>query len=138
MAKKKSRSRPLKKVAAKRVASSARTRKPGARSQALPGMEQIRNVRLDHACEGIAETRSNMNALRLDERSDMQAALAEMHTKGLTSYHHGGVELVRVPGAEKLRVRTVKEPATGQTDEPTDAQIDAVDNRYDAEEAEQA
>ena len=37
------------------------------------------------------------------------AALQRMVVKGQHVYVHGGVELARVPGAEKLRVRLVKE-----------------------------
>lgn len=41
-----------------------------------------------------------------------------MHNKNLTSYHHAGVELVRVPGAEKLRVRIVSKDKASAENEP--------------------
>lgn len=49
---------------------------------------------------------------REDERGDLQGALVEMHNKNVSVYQHAGVELLRVPGEEKLRVRTTKEPTT--------------------------
>lgn len=85
-------------------------------------MEQVRSVRLDRFCESIGEGREEMNRLRGEEKGDMQGALREMHDKSITAYRHAGVELVRVPGEEKLRVRTTKEKASEMTepdDEPT-------------------
>lgn len=72
-------------------------------------MEQARNVRLDNICEGIAEERGVMNAAAYEEKSLISTALQEMQQKGITVYKHGGIELVRVPGADKLRVRLSKE-----------------------------
>jgi hypothetical protein len=72
-------------------------------------MEQVRNVRLDHLCEAIAEHRGALNEAKANEQGDIQASLAEMQRKGVTVYRHAGVELARVPGAEKLRVRLTKE-----------------------------
>lgn len=101
---------------------------PSPRSQALPGMEQVRNVRLDRFCESIGEGREKMNVLRNEEKGDLQGALREMHDKRVTAYRHAGVELVRVPGSrrvfiacfgvgeEKLRVRTSKEGASDITE----------------------
>jgi len=84
----------------------------GPRSQALPGMGQVRNVRLDHFCEAINQSREVMNAERNNDVSYKQGALAEMHTKGIASYVHGGVVLMRVPGEEKLQVRSTPKEAT--------------------------
>jgi hypothetical protein len=78
-------------------------------------MEQIRNVKLDNICEGIAEERGTMNAAKQQETGLIQSALQVMTGKGIQVYKHGGVELARVPGAEKLRVRLTKE--TGDADE---------------------
>ena len=72
-------------------------------------MEQARNTRLDNICEGIAEERSVMNKASIEEKSLIATALQEMHTKGITVYKRGGVELVRVPGVDKLRVRMTKD-----------------------------
>lgn len=72
-------------------------------------MEQVRSRRLDNVCEGIAEERALMNKARLDEKGLIQSALQAMQKADVTIYRHGGVELARVPGAEKLRVRLTKE-----------------------------
>ncbi len=113
--------------------------KPAPRSQALPGMEQVRNRQLDRACESIGESRDAMNRLRKEEADDLRMALREMHDKKVTVYRHAGVELVRVPGEEKIRVRTTKEaasevteaeneviePASEPAQEPTESTADA-------------
>jgi len=72
-------------------------------------MEQARNVRLDNICEGIASERAVMNAASVEEKSLISTALQTMQEKGITVHKHSGVELVRVPGADKLRVRLTKE-----------------------------
>lgn len=95
----------------------------GPRSQALPGMEQVRSVKLDHLCESIGETREKMNELRGEEKGDKIAALKAMRERELTTYQHAGVELSRMPGEEKLRVRTTKNAATAAVVE--DGQGDA-------------
>jgi hypothetical protein len=74
------------------------------RSAALPGMEQVRDVVLDRLCESIGDARD-------------QAALTRMRERKITTYQHAGVEMARVPGEEKLRVRTSKEKATASTDD---------------------
>lgn len=50
-----------------------------------------------------------MNAARVEEQSDIQAALQEMQRRNVTVYRHARIELARIPGAEKLRVRVTKE-----------------------------
>lgn len=80
----------------------------GARSQPLPGMG-VKNVRLDNICESIADERAVMNAASLEEKSLISSALQVMQEKKLTVWKHGGVELVRVPGADKLRVKLTKD-----------------------------
>jgi hypothetical protein len=87
------------------------------RSAALPGMEQVRDVVLDRLCESIGDARDQMNQLRADEAGDTQAALTRMRERKITTYQHAGVEMARVPGEEKLRVRTSKEKATASTDD---------------------
>lgn len=61
-----------------------------------------------------------MNAERVTERGFVQGALTEMHNRKLGSYQHGGVELVLVPGDEKLRVR-VRDEATVSAEPPSDS-----------------
>lgn len=118
--KKKSGSRYGRPAPAKRQAKSARAARPrpkGARSQALPGLEQVRDVKLDNLCEGIADTRTQMNAATAEESGLKSAALQRMQARNITVYKHGGVELVRVPGSEKLRVKL--------TDDEGDASVSA-------------
>ena len=88
-----------------------------ARSQALPGMEAQWIVKLDNACERISDTRAELNKLREDEAGDERIALDLMRTHDLRSYRHAGVELVRVPGEEKLRVRTSRTSATAESED---------------------
>src|ERR1700755_2941656 len=92
---------------AKEAAKAAKSSKPaakGPRSQALPGMGQIRNVRLDNICEGIAGERAAKNKADQEEKGLTSTALQVMQQSKIGAYRHAGVELARVPGAEKLRV----------------------------------
>lgn len=68
-------------------------------------MEQVRDRVLDRYCESIGDTRDQMNRLRQDEAADTSGALRRMQEKGTAHYIHAGVELTRVPGSDKLRVR---------------------------------
>ena len=79
----------------------------GPRSQVLPTLEQIRSVKLDNVCEGIAEERAAMNKAATEEKGLKAKALDIMQHADppYTIYKHGGVELARVPGADKLRIR---------------------------------
>ncbi len=111
-------------------------KRKGPRSQSLPGMERIRSQKLDACCEAIGDIRDKANSLRSEEKDELQMALREMTTKGIQAYRHAGVELVRVPGEEKLRVRKSKEDATDST--VTDDQaLEKVDGIHDAQDADQ-
>lgn len=103
------------KKAGKRKAAKPKRQTP--RSQTLPGMEQVRHTKLDRLCEGISECREEMNEQRGIEAEKCRGALVYMHDNSITTYRYAGVELVRVPGEEKLRVRTSKEKATLETDD---------------------
>lgn len=114
MAKKRGKDKPPKRKQSRKEVEKALSgpvrRKPaGPRSQALPGMGRVRDVKLDNLCESIGEARDKMNTAKVDERSDVQAALKRMQSRNLNVYRHSKVELSRVPGGEKLRVRVVKE-----------------------------
>ena len=101
--------------------------KKTARSQNLPGMEQVRNARLDSFCESIGDEREAMNKARLEEKGLKQAAVDEMTRKGVTVYRHATIELALIPGAAKLRIRVTKEEgdATVEGGEPVDtAEVD--------------
>jgi hypothetical protein len=88
----------------------------GPRSEPLPGMGQVTNRRLNNLCEAIGQERDTMNTARKEEQGLIAAALTEMHDKGLTVYKFAGVELTRVPGSEKLRVRVVKDTGNAEVE----------------------
>jgi hypothetical protein len=119
MAKKKSTKKSGKKKAGRyhkaRVQAKAKGVRP--RSQVLPGLEQVRSAKLDNLCEGIAEVRTVMNNAKVEESGLIAAALQTMVQRSLQVYKHGGVELARVPGAEKLRVRLTKEQGDAGEDD---------------------
>jgi hypothetical protein len=71
---------------------------------------------LDDCAASISELREQINALRAQEAEALQRAMNLMRTHSKISWQAHGVELVRVPGEEKLRVRTSKEPATAAAD----------------------
>lgn len=81
----------------------------GPRSQPLPGMENVRAGALDNLCEGIGDCRDTMNVASVEEKKLIASALKQMQKRNLSVYRHARVELARVPGAEKLRVRVTKE-----------------------------
>lgn len=108
--------------------------KPKPRSQVLPGMEQVRDVALDRLCEDIGDARERMNSAKADEQSSIQSALQRMQKSsdrypgGRTVYRHAGVELARIPGADKLRVRLTKEQGDAEdNDQVGDERRDAVE-----------
>lgn len=120
-------------------------KRPGPRSQTLPGMEEVRDAVLDRLCESLGETRDKQAALRIDEQADMQASLKRMRIKskdfpeGRTSYRHAGMELSRVPGEEKLRCRRTSQGASAEVEDDTagDGGEDALgeERRQDIEDA---
>ena len=95
-----------------RAADSGRSKKSKGtkpRSQPLPGMDRVRSGKLDNICEGIGDERETMNKARTEEKNLILSALKVMQEKNISVYKHAKIELARVPGAEKLRVRMVKE-----------------------------
>jgi hypothetical protein len=72
-------------------------------------MERVRNKRLDNICEAIGDERDRKNKAQTEENSLIGTALQEMQRAKIQVYKHAGVELARVPGAEKLRVRLTKD-----------------------------
>jgi len=99
----------------KRKPAPRRGRSP--RSQSLPGMGQVRDQRLDNLCESINDERAVMNAAKVEETRLIRSVLQRMHDRDVLIYVHAHLELVRVPGAEKLRVRVLKDRAQGDTTE---------------------
>jgi hypothetical protein len=93
-------------------------------------MEEVRIRPLDNICKSIAETRGTINELRGEEAGLEQTALKLMREHRKTSWRHAGVELVRVPGEEKLRVRTSKANATAeQAADDIDDDLEAMDSQ---------
>ena len=103
---------------ATRTAQKRRSTTP--RSQALPGFEGVRHARLDRLCEGISEVRAIINGNDAIDAEKCRLALEYMHANNIKSYRFANVEMARVPGAEKLRVRTSKEKATAETEDVVD------------------
>lgn len=94
--------------------------------QSLPGMENRRIAPLDEICHSIADARSQINDLKADEAGFEQTALGLMRQHRKTTWRAHGVELVRVPGEEKLRVRTTRGgAATAEVED--ESEIDAGD-----------
>jgi hypothetical protein len=88
-----------------------------ARQVPLSGMEDVRIRALDDCAASIAEIREQMNELRGQEGDHLKNALKLMRKHDRMSWRAAGVELVRVAGEEKLRVRTSKEKATAEVEE---------------------
>ena len=89
-------------------------RPPSADQGVLPDMEQARHAKLDGLCVSIGDAREKANLAVADESAAKQAALDYMAAKDVTVYKHAGIELVRVPGHEKLRVRLVENGGDAQ------------------------
>ena len=98
-------------------------------------MEQVRSRALDNLCEGLGDARDTMNRAKVDEQSLIQSALQTMQQKGITVYKHARVELARVPGAEKLRVRIVKEDGDAGAEDLAPADEGVIDEGGEAEAA---
>jgi hypothetical protein len=84
-------------------------------------MGEVRIRSLDEICVSIAETRASINELKGEETGLEQTALSLMRKHDKTAWRHSGVELVRVPGEEKLRVRTSQERTATAESAPSDA-----------------
>lgn len=80
-----------------------------AQSQVLPGLEQVRNGRLDRTCEALGDIRDTLNQSKAEESRMKQAAIQEMSAGHILTYKHAGIELVLVPGADNLRVHVIKQ-----------------------------
>lgn len=106
---------------AKSRATSPKPPKRAPRQPALGGIGDLRIKPLDRVCVAIAEVRGDINNLRAEEGGLLRQALSEMRSARKQTYRHAGVELARVPGEERLRVRTTKgEDATAETEETGD------------------
>ena len=95
-------------------------RQTRAKNVPLVGMEDIRISALDDICSTLSDVRETMNAARGDEKKHLKTALGLMRTHRKQSWRAHGVELVRVPGEEKIRCRTSKEPASAEMESDDD------------------
>lgn len=141
MAKKKAAKKPPKKAAKKKAPVKAKTApKPRPKNQPLPGMKLAKDRRMDTICSGIAETRAQLNDLRATEKGLLQNALQRLRAIGETVYKAHGVELARVPGDEKVRVRLVdsdeggdEELETNDAPQPDEAAGDLLEEGVEPE-----
>lgn len=102
----------------------------------LPGLEDTRIEALDDVATSIADIRAKMAELRELEGTDLRTALKLMRDHGRMTWRAAGVELARVPGEEKLRVRTSKESATAESEEDDgDETVEATDAHESISEA---
>lgn len=108
-----------------------KTRAP--KMQALPGMEDMRHAVLGPCCERIADARTQAQEAAQTEDDEKQLALATMRKEKRQSFRAYGIELVRVPGAEKLRVQKSKEKATATSDPMADEDAAHADAFSEAE-----
>lgn len=90
------------------------------RSQVLPGMEQVRNAKLDGICEEISEGRETSNTLATAEKTLKKQAAREMEAKGIPAYRQAGVEIKFAPGEPTLSVRLIKESTTKKRETTTE------------------
>jgi hypothetical protein len=112
-----------------RGADSRKAARPkGPRSQALPGMAQVRDAKLDQICEDIGEGLDQINDGTEQVNDGKAAAIARLHARGLSGYRHAGVRLSLVPGAEKVSVKREKDrevtlaTGAGETTQTTEAE----------------
>lgn len=92
-----------------RGADSRKAKAKNPRSQALPGMAQVRDAKLDTICEDIGEGLDQIEAGTAQVNDGKAAAATRLHTRGLSGYRHAGVRLALVPGAEKVSARREKD-----------------------------
>lgn len=94
-----------------------RRAKPSARDRKLPEMDDPRFKDLDDHAQAIAADMETINAATERLKSRRIAALASMHVRDVTTYKAYGVELVRVPGDEKLRARLIDNDEGGDAED---------------------
>jgi len=108
---------PRKGAGGAKAARKPRTRQP--RQAAL--IEDARIGPLDKIASAIGDCRDNMNELRTEEKGHLQVARKLMHQYGKSVYKHAGVEIVLVPGDEKVRVRVLKDEGSSSSSGSDDA-----------------
>lgn len=102
--------------------------KPRPQTPALPGLEgMVHDRELDSICSGIADNMHAINEAHTNIKGLDSNGLSVLRKKGRTMYRAHGVEIVRVPGDEKLRKRLVKGEGEAEADTTDDLDQD-VDN----------
>ena len=79
------------------------------KDQRLPGMEIARDPVLDQLCESIADSKESVKDATDAETAARTNALARMRQKNTSFYRAHGIELIRVAGEDKLKVKKMKE-----------------------------
>ncbi len=80
----------------------------------LPTM-RVRDARMDKLAEAIGHSRDQQNVAAADEKAYKAAALKVMQDKGYQFWSHAGVDLIRTPGEDKLKVKTHKDGGSAET-----------------------
>jgi len=95
------------------------------RAKPLPGMEDMVHPVLDRLAAAVADVRETLNDARAHEAGYLTAALTEMRKEKRQTFRAHGVEFIRVPGEEKLRVRTSKggDQPTAENEDIEDAEV---------------
>lgn len=127
MAKKPKKPSPKKKIVPKKAPKAKKA--PKTRQPTLPAMAQVRDRTMDGYCEGIGDARALKNKAVQEEKGYIQGALNRMHKTGQTVYKHAGVEVVLVPGDDKLRVRLISDGGDGEKSEGAE-QAESGDGSY--------
>jgi hypothetical protein len=117
---KKANGRKQSKEEVERVLTDGPIRKP--RQKRLPGVEDRRIEELDGIAESIQDVRAQKNELSQTEKQYLVQALQLLRKHDKQVWKHGGVELVRVPGDEKVRVRLVNGEGAADEEEEDDTQ----------------
>lgn len=105
------------------------------KAQPLPGMEDMRDREVDRLLSGIADERHTQNESKASEAGYIQALHARLKTLKQTAARGHGVEVVRVPGDEKLRVRLVKGTEEQGADLAEPGDVDPMDRDDDSGDA---
>lgn len=101
--------------------------------RAAPRQDTLIDLRriapLDDVCAAISRCRADINELKSEEAGYEQTALSLMRKHSKTTWKHNGVQLVRVPGEEKLQVKTSRSGnATAEVEEEAEpADVTAMD-----------
>ncbi len=102
-----------KKPLVRKVAKKKAAPKPKPKAQKLPGMDQPKVRSLDAVCEKLADVRETLNDARTKEKELVGQALFHLKNHNIAGYKAHGIELYRVQGDEKVRVRVVDDDSTG-------------------------